>query len=99
MIEKKNSFYNKLELAMELGICVRTLDKLMSDGQISFLKIRNRVIFSQEDLDAYVDDDEDMVCYLAPRFPRIHFYLYPYKTANCSNYKNVTTTMDLKMIF
>jgi len=55
MIEKKNSFYNKLELAMELGICVRTLDKLMSDGQISFLKIRNRVIFSQEDLDAYVE--------------------------------------------
>jgi len=55
MIEKKNSFYNKLELAMELGICVRTLDKLMSDGQISFLKVRGRVIFSQEDLDAYVD--------------------------------------------
>lgn len=55
MIEKKNSFYNKLELAMELGICVRTLDKLMSDGQISFLKVRNRVIFSQEDLDAYVE--------------------------------------------
>ena len=55
MIEKKNSFYNKLELAMELGICVRTLSKLMSDGQISFLKIRNRVIFSQEDLDAYVE--------------------------------------------
>ena len=55
MIEKKNSFYKKLELAMELGICVRTLDKLMSDGQISFLKIRNRVIFSQEDLDAYVE--------------------------------------------
>jgi excisionase family DNA binding protein len=55
MIEKKNSFYSKLELAMELGICVRTLSKLMSDGQISFLKIRNRVIFSQEDLDAYVE--------------------------------------------
>ena len=55
MIEKKNSFYNKLELAMELGICVRTLDKLMSDGQISFLKVRNRVIFSQEDLDTYVE--------------------------------------------
>ena len=55
MIEKKNSFYNKLELAMELGICVRTLDKLMSDGQISFLKVRGRVIFSQDDLNAYVD--------------------------------------------
>jgi len=51
----KKEFYNKLELAMKMGICVRTLDKLMSDGQISFLKIRNRVIFSQEDLDAYVE--------------------------------------------
>ena len=53
--ENKKEFYNKLELAMKMGICVRTLDKLMSDGQISFLKVRNRVIFSQEDLDAYVD--------------------------------------------
>ena len=55
MIEKKNSFYNKLELAMELRICVRTLDKLMSDGQISFLKIRNRVIFYQKDLDSFIE--------------------------------------------
>ena len=55
MIEKKNSFYNKLELAMELRICVRTVDKLMSDGEISFLKVRGRVIFSQDDLNAYVD--------------------------------------------
>ena len=53
--ENKKEFYNKLELAMKMGICVRTLDKLMSDGQISFLKIRNRVIFSQKDLDAYVE--------------------------------------------
>jgi hypothetical protein len=52
---KKNGFYNKLELAMELGICVRTLDKLMSEGQISYLKVKNRVIFSQEDLNAFVD--------------------------------------------
>ena len=51
----KKEFYSKLELAMKIGICVRTLDKLMSDGQISYIKIRGRVIFSQEDLDAYVD--------------------------------------------
>ena len=40
---------------MELRICVRTVDKLMSDGEISFLKVRGRVIFSQDDLNAYVD--------------------------------------------
>lgn len=53
MIKKRNGFYSKLELAMELGICIRTLDKLMSEGKISYLKVRNRVIFSQEDLDAF----------------------------------------------
>ena len=53
MIKKKNAFYSKLELAMELGICIRTLDKLMNEGQISYLKVKNRVIFSQEDLDAF----------------------------------------------
>jgi len=53
MINKKTAFYNKLELAMELGICVRTLDKLMNEGLISYLKVKNRVIFSQDDLDAF----------------------------------------------
>ena len=54
-MNKEKKFYSKLELAMELGICVRTLDKLMSDGEISFLKVKNRVIFSQGDLDAFVE--------------------------------------------
>ena len=54
-MNKEKEFYNKLELAMKLGICIRTLDKLMSDGQISFSKIRNRVIFSQEDLDSLIE--------------------------------------------
>ena len=53
--ENKKEFYSKLELAMKIQVCVRTIDKLMSDGQISYLKVRGRVIFSQEDLDAYVD--------------------------------------------
>ena len=54
-MNKKNAFYNKLELAMELGICTRTLDKLMSEGQISYLKVKNRVIFSQEDVDEFCE--------------------------------------------
>ena len=53
--EGSKGFYSKSELAKKLGICVRTLDKLMSDGQISYLKVKNRVIFSQEDLDAFVE--------------------------------------------
>ena len=55
MIKKKNAFYSKLELAMELGICTRTLEKLMREGQISYLKVKNRVIFSQEDIDAFIE--------------------------------------------
>lgn len=52
-MNKKNGFYSKLELAMELGICTRTLDKLMSEGQISYLKVKNRVIFSLEDVESF----------------------------------------------
>ncbi len=54
-MNKKNAFYSKLELAMELGICTRTLEKLMREGQISYLKVKNRVIFSKEDLDAFIE--------------------------------------------
>lgn len=53
--EKKNGFYSKLELAMELRVCVRTLEKLMSEGKISYLKVKNRVIFSQSDLDTFCE--------------------------------------------
>ena len=53
--ENKKEFYSKLELAMKIQVCVRTIDKLMSDGQISYLKVRGRVIFSQDDLNAYVE--------------------------------------------
>ena len=49
------NFYSKLDLAMELGICVRTLDSLMANGKISFSKIGARVIFSQRDLDEFVE--------------------------------------------
>ncbi len=51
--ENKKEFYSKLELAMKMGVCTRTLEKLMSEGQISYLKVKNRVIFSQEDVDAF----------------------------------------------
>jgi excisionase family DNA binding protein len=52
---KKNAFYSKLELAMELGICTRTLEKLMREGQISFSRIKKRVVFSQKDVDEFIE--------------------------------------------
>lgn len=50
----KRNFYSKLDLAMELGICVRSLDTLMANGKISYSKIGGRVIFSQQDLDEFI---------------------------------------------
>ena len=55
MIEKKKEFYSKLELAMNMGICTKTLEKLMKEGKISFLRVKKRVIFSQRDIDAFVE--------------------------------------------
>ena len=52
---KKNAFYSKLELAMELGLCTRTLEKLMREGQISFSRIKKRVVFSQKDVDEFIE--------------------------------------------
>jgi excisionase family DNA binding protein len=54
-MNKKNAFYSKLELAMELGICTRTLEKLMREGQIAFSRIKKRVIFSQKDVDEFIE--------------------------------------------
>jgi excisionase family DNA binding protein len=53
--QKKNGFYSKLELAMELRVCVRTLEKLMREGKLSYVKVKSRVIFSQEDVDAFCE--------------------------------------------
>ena len=54
-MNKKNAFYSKLELAMELGICTRTLEKLMREGQIAFSRIKKRVIVSQKDVDEFIE--------------------------------------------
>lgn len=54
MKNKQRNFYSKLDLAMELGICVRTLDTLIANGKISYSKIGGRVIFSQQDLDEFI---------------------------------------------
>ncbi len=54
MIRKKNNFYSKIDLAMELGICVRSLDTLIANGKISYSKIGGRVIFSQQDLEEFI---------------------------------------------
>ena len=51
----QKEFYSKLELAMKLGICTRTLDNLIRDGRISYLKVGSRVIFSQQDLDTFIE--------------------------------------------
>jgi hypothetical protein len=51
---KKRIFYSKLQLAMELNVCTRTVDNWMAKGLISYSKLGKRVIFTQADLDAFV---------------------------------------------
>lgn len=47
-------FYSKLQLAMQLNVCVRTLDNWIARGMISYSKIGKRVIFSQQDLNSFI---------------------------------------------
>lgn len=54
MIEHKKRFYSKLELAMELNVCIRTIDNWMCAGLISYSKMGKRVVFSEVDLDEFI---------------------------------------------
>ena len=49
------NFYSKLELGMELNVCVRTIDNWIAAGKISYSKLGKRVIFSQRDLDQFIE--------------------------------------------
>lgn len=50
----KKVFYSKLQLAMELNVCTRTVDNWIAKGLISYSKLGKRVIFTQSDLDAFI---------------------------------------------
>jgi excisionase family DNA binding protein len=49
------TFYSKLQLGMTLNVCVRTIDNWIAKGLISYSKIGKRVIFSQKDLDDFIE--------------------------------------------
>jgi excisionase family DNA binding protein len=54
-MEAKNNYYSKLELGMTLNVCVRTIDNWIAKGMISYSKLGKRVIFSQRDLDEFIE--------------------------------------------
>ena len=43
------------EAARLIGVSLRTLDTLVHEGKISFLRVRGRVLFYPSDLRAYLD--------------------------------------------
>jgi excisionase family DNA binding protein len=47
-------YYTKKRLAQELGVCIRTVDKWMSTGQIGFSKVNRRVFFTKTDLEEFL---------------------------------------------
>ena len=50
-----DNFYSKLQLGMKLNVCVRTIDNWIAAGKISYSKLGKRVIFSQRDLDEFIE--------------------------------------------
>jgi predicted site-specific integrase-resolvase len=52
---KGTSYYTKKRLAQELGVCIRTIDKWAAKGMIGYSKIDRRVIFSQTDIDDFLE--------------------------------------------
>lgn len=54
-MEAKNNYYSKLELGMALNVCVRTIDNWIANGMISYSKLGKRVIFSQRDVDEFIE--------------------------------------------
>jgi excisionase family DNA binding protein len=54
-MESKNNYYSKLELGMALNVCLRTIDNWISKGMISYSKLGKRVIFSQRDVDEFLE--------------------------------------------
>ena len=50
-----DSFYSKLQLGMKLNVCIRTIDNWIAAGKISYSKLGKRVIFSQRDLDEFIE--------------------------------------------
>jgi hypothetical protein len=100
LVSSRFSFLEQLTYSwLKKHQVLQVFDKIYLNSNNEQPHLFKEKIFRKLDLDAYVDDDEDMVCYLAPKFPAIKFYLYPYKTTNCPDYKNLTTILDLKYIF
>lgn len=48
-------YYSKLQLGMKLNVCIRTIDNWIASGKISYSKLGKRVIFSQKDLDEFIE--------------------------------------------
>lgn len=54
-MKNNKNFYSKLQLGMELNVCVRTIDNWIAAGKISYSKLGKRVIISQRDLDEFIE--------------------------------------------
>ena len=50
-----DNYYSKLQLGMALNVCVRTIDNWIAKGYISYSKLGKRVIFSQRDVDEFME--------------------------------------------
>jgi excisionase family DNA binding protein len=51
---KASTLIPRLEAAATLGVGLRTLDRLLADGEITCVRIGRRVLFDPEDLHAFI---------------------------------------------
>jgi excisionase family DNA binding protein len=50
-METAKKFLNKLELAVELGISIATVNRRLADGSIPFRKIGSRILIPRQFVD------------------------------------------------
>ena len=50
-----NKVYNTKELCKHLGVGRSVIDKLRQNGEISYSKVGQTIVFTQEDFDSYLE--------------------------------------------
>ena len=50
-----NKVYNTKELCKHLGVGRSVIDKLRQNGEISYSKVGQTIVFTQEDVDSYLE--------------------------------------------
>lgn len=51
--------WDRSECASQIGVSVRTLDRMVADGKIPVLRMRSKVLFRPESILKWMDESEN----------------------------------------